>query len=228
MIPYVLTFAEGILTFISPCILPMLPVYFLYLAGTPDDCGTARSQSKNRLLVNSLGFVAGFTLVFISFGAAASALGALFRNNRALLKIVSGTVMILFGLNFAGVLRLPIINSEKRFHVKTGNMRFIGSILFGVIFAFGWSPCLGTFLGSALALAGNSDTVAEGILMLLVFSMGLALPFIISAAIFENVRGLFAWFGRHGRIISVISGVLLITAGAVFVRNGILLIWGGP
>ena len=227
MISYVLTFAEGILTFVSPCILPMLPVYFLYLAGTQDSRAASQSQSKNRLIINSLGFVAGFTLVFVSFGAAAAALGALLQNNRALLQIISGTLMILFGLNFAGILKLPFLNSEKRFHVKTDGMRFLGSVLFGIVFAFGWSPCLGTFLGSALALAGNSDTIAEGILMLLVYSMGLALPFIISAAIFENVKNLFAWFRKHSGIISTISGILLIIVGAVFVRNGILLIWGG-
>ncbi len=222
MIPYVLTFAEGILTFISPCILPMLPVYFLYLAGTPDGHDSTAASAKNRLIVNSLGFVTGFSLVFVSFGAAASAMGTLLQSNRALLQMISGAIMVFFGLNFAGVLKLKFLNSEKRFHIKIDNMRFFGAILFGIVFGFGWSPCLGTFLGSALALAGNSDTVSEGMLMLLVYSVGLAVPFVVSAAIFENVKGLFVWFKKNSRIISIISGILLIVAGVLFLGNGLI------
>jgi cytochrome c-type biogenesis protein len=238
MLPYILTFTEGILTFISPCILPMLPVYFLYLAGTSGSSGSTSVASggsggeygpaKSRLIVNALGFSAGFTLVFVSLGAAAAAvLGTLLQSNRALLQMISGTVMILFGLNFTGVLKIPFLNSEKRFRPKADNMRFLGSVLFGIVFGFGWSPCLGTFLGSALILAGNSGTVAEGILMLLIYSAGLALPFVISSVVFENVKGLFAWFRKNSRIISIISGVLLAAVGVIFFRNGLIIALGG-
>ncbi|NLK86764.1 MAG: cytochrome c biogenesis protein CcdA [Clostridiaceae bacterium] len=236
MLPYVLTFAEGILTFISPCILPMLPVYFMYLAGTPDmeDSRAARaspaaaaptdghvSRRPSLLIINSLGFVAGFTLVFVILGALAATLGGFFENNRDLLQKISGVVMVLFGLNFTGILNIGFLNREKRFQIKTGNLKFTGSLLFGIVFGFGWSPCLGTFLGSALVLAGNSDTVVQGILLLLIYSLGLAIPFVVSAAIFDSVKGLFTWLKKNSRIISIISGILLIAAG-ILVFTGYL------
>lgn len=224
MISYVLTFAEGILTFISPCILSMLPVYMLYLAGARTGADNAPPSRKNRLIVNSLGFAAGFTIVFVTLGAAAAIMGTLLQRNRPVLLMVSGAFMVLFGLNFTGVLRIGFLNAEKRFSPKVDNLRFWSSVLFGIVFGFGWSPCLGTFLGSALALAGNSKTVAEGMLLLLVYSAGLAIPFIISAAIFENVRGLFSWFNRNSRIIRIISGILLIAAGVWFFKDGLVLI----
>ena len=222
---YALTFAEGILTFISPCILPMLPIYLLYLAGTPaPGSGTPDQSGKNRLIVNSLGFVTGFTIVFVALGAVAAAAGVLMQKNRALLMMISGFLMIIFGLNFAGVFRIGFLNTERRFQPKVDNLKFFSSVLFGIIFGFGWSPCLGTFLGSALALAGNSETIPEGMLLLLVYSAGLAIPFIVSAAIFENVRTLFAWFSRNSRIISIISGILLMAAGIWFFVDGLKLI----
>ncbi len=221
MITYLLTFAEGILTFISPCILPMLPVYFMYLAGTPDSSDATSGQSgKTRLIINALGFTTGFTIVFIIMGAAAASLGGFFTSNRDLVQKISGTIMVLFGLNFTGILKLGFLNSEKRFHINVSKLRFMGSILFGIVFGFGWSPCLGTFLGSALMLAGNSETTRDGMLMLLIYSLGLAIPFVVSAAIFENVKGLFVWLKKNSRIISIISGILLIAAGIlVFTDN---------
>lgn len=221
MIQYILTFLEGILTFISPCILPMLPVYFMYLAGTPGSSDDTSGQSgKSRLIINSLGFTAGFTIVFIIMGAAAAALGSFFTSNRDLVQKISGTIMILFGLNFIGILKIGFLNNEKRFHMNVSKLKFLGSILFGVVFGFGWSPCLGTFLGSALILAGNSETATEGIVLLFIYSLGLAIPFVVSAAIFENVKSIFVWLKKNSRIISVISGILLIAAGIlVFTDN---------
>jgi cytochrome c-type biogenesis protein len=227
MLPYILTFAEGILTFISPCILPMLPVYFMYLAGTnaplpetPVPADKPIIRKPPLLIINSLGFVSGFTIVFVILGAAAAALGGFFETNRDLLQKISGAVMILFGLNFTGILKIGFLNSEKRFHIHIGNLRFTGSVLFGAVFGFGWSPCLGTFLGSALVMAGNSETVAQGILLLLVYSLGLAIPFVVSAAIFDSVKGLFSWLKKNSRIVSIISGILLIMAGIlVFTGN---------
>lgn len=203
----------------------MLPIYLLYLAGTPaPGSGTPDQSGKNRLIVNSLGFVTGFSIVFVALGAVAAAAGVLMQRNRALLMMISGSLMIIFGLNFAGVFRIGFLNTERRFRPKVDNLKFFSSVLFGIIFGFGWSPCLGTFLGSALALAGNSETIPEGMLLLLVYSAGLAIPFIVSAAIFENVRTLFAWFSRNSRIISIISGILLMAAGIWFFVDGLKLI----
>lgn len=222
------------MTFISPCILPMLPVYFMYLAGSPDQDSSENNPGSpatvpadksgirrpSMLIVNSLGFVVGFTIVFVILGALAATLGGFFESNRNLLQKISGTVMILFGLNFTGILKIAFLNTERRFNMNTGNLKFAGSVLFGAVFGFGWSPCLGTFLGSALVLAGNSETIAQGVLLLLVYSLGLAIPFVVSAVIFDNVKGIFTWIKKNSRIISIISGILLIAAGIlVFTGN---------
>jgi len=213
LISYLLTFTEGILTFISPCILPMLPIYFIYLAGSSDEQDISPSSDKSRLLMNSIGFVTGFTVAFVLLGAAAAALGQFLENNRAIFQKIGGVIIILFGLHYLGVFRIGFLNSEKRFRMKTNSLKFAGSVLFGLVFGFGWSPCLGVFLGSAMILAGNSGTVAEGMLLLLVYSIGLAIPFIISAMVFEKARGVFGWLKRNSKIIGIISGVLLIAAG---------------
>jgi cytochrome c-type biogenesis protein len=231
---YILTFTEGILTFISPCILPMLPIYFLYLAGTAvspalGQSGQAgstglpgsSSAGKNRVLINAIGFVAGFTVVFVVLGAAATALGHFLDSNRLLVQRISGLIMVIFGLNFTGLFKLGFLNMEKRLSYRTENLKFLSSMVFGMVFSFGWTPCLGAFLGSALLLAGNSETMFEGISLLLVYSVGLGIPFIISSVILEQLKGAFVWLQKHGRIIGIISGILLIAAG-LLVFFGIL------
>ena len=208
-----MTFIEGILTFISPCILPMLPIYFIYLAGESETDGTLVSSNKNRLLINSVGFVIGFTLVFIALGATVTSLGHFLTNHRNLLEKISGIVMVVFGLNFIGILKIGFLNKEKRIDFKFKRLRFLTSIVFGMVFGLGWTPCLGAFLGSALALASNSETILQGMLLLLLYSIGLGIPFIISAILFEKVKGAFKQIQKHSRIISIVSGVLLIVAG---------------
>jgi len=203
---FVLTFFEGILTFISPCILPMLPIYFIYLAGTS-------GGGKNTLLLNSIGFVVGFTIVFVLLGATASTIGQFLAIHKEVIRKISGIIMIVFGLNFAGIIKLNFLNFEKRMDFKIGNLNFFSSILFGFVFAFGWSPCLGAFLGSAMLFAGNSSTILGGMLLLFVYSAGLAIPFIISAIIFENVKGVFKQIQKYSRLISIVSGLILIIAG---------------
>lgn len=210
---YFLTFTEGILTFISPCILPMLPIYFLYLAGESDKEIKPLTIAKGRLLVNSIGFVIGFTVIFTVLGATATSLGYFLSNHRNLLEKISGLVMILFGLNFIGILKINFLNVEKRINFQFKSLKFISSILFGMVFAFGWSPCLSSFLGSALAIASNSKTVIQGILLLFFFSIGLGIPFIITSIIFEKVKGAFKKIQEHSKTISIVSGALLIVAG---------------
>jgi cytochrome c-type biogenesis protein len=210
-----LTFAEGILTFISPCILPMLPVYFIYLAGASKEESDPGARRKNRIPVNAIGFVAGFTVLFVLLGAAASFMGSFLSEHRILLQRISGLVMVLFGLNFMGVIRLRFLNEEKRPGFNVEKMNFFRSILFGAVFGLGWTPCLGAFLGSALLLAGSSDTVLQGILLLLVYSIGLGIPFLLSSILFDSIKGAFAWINRHGRAIGILSGILLIAAGVL-------------
>lgn len=222
-----MTLIEGILTFISPCILPMLPIYFIYLAGEAEIAGesdtdeTSISSNKNRLLINSIGFVIGFTLVFIALGATVTSLGHFLSNHRILLEKISGLIMIVFGLNFIGILKIGFLNKEKRINFKFSRLRFLSSIVFGMVFGLGWTPCLGAFLGSALALASNSKTILQGMLLLLLYSIGLGIPFILSAVLFEKVKGAFRQIQKHSRIISIVSGVLLIVAG-ILVSTGSL------
>jgi len=206
---FVFTFFEGILTFISPCILPMLPIYFIYLAGAKG------KNNKNTLLVNSIGFVVGFTIVFVLLGATVTAIGNFLAIHKDIIRRISGVVMIVFGLNFAGILKLNFMNIEKRIDYKINNLNFFSSIVFGIVFGFGWSPCLGAFLGSALALASNSNTMFGGMLLLFVYSVGLAIPFVISAIIFENVKVVFKQIQEHSMLISIVSGLLLIIAGVL-------------
>jgi cytochrome c-type biogenesis protein len=190
----------------------MLPIYFLYLAGE-SEMGETSPSNKTRLLLNSIGFVIGFTLVFIALGATVTSLGHFLTHHKSLLEKISGLVMIVFGLNFAGILKIGFLNMEKRVDFKINRLRFLSSIVFGIVFGFGWTPCLGAFLGSALMLAGNSKTIFQGMLLLLLYSIGLGIPFILSSIVFEKLRGAFKQLQKHSRAISIASGILLIAAG---------------
>lgn len=217
---YFLTFIEGILTFISPCILPMLPVYFIYLAGAANDDTLSSPQSRSKLIINSIGFVIGFTIVFTILGATVTLLGQFFVMYKDLLRKISGVIMIIFGLNFIGIFNLRFLNTEKRFDFKFNKLGFTNSILFGIVFGFGWTPCVGAFLGSALALASNANTISQGILLLLVYSIGLGIPFILSSILFDSVRDSLKHIQKYSKKISIISGILLIIAGVlIFTDN---------
>lgn len=210
---YLVTFLEGIITFISPCLLPMLPVYISWFAGQDS------KDNKHKTFLNALGFVAGFTLIFVLLGAFAGTLGKLFRQYQTVVNIVTGTVVILFGLNFMGVYNLPFLNMRKGFRVKQTNPGFFSSLLFGLIFSIGWTPCVGAFLGSALMLAAQSGESIKGILMLLCFSLGLGIPFIASALLIDRLKTAFDWIKKHYRIIHIVSGVLLVIVGILMVTG---------
>lgn len=212
---YVLSFIEGILTFISPCMLPLLPVYLSYLAGMSGEEGAGEASKPGRLFTNSIGFVIGFTVVFVSLGAAATSLGYFLKSHIDIFRKISGVVMIIFGLNFMGVLKLNFLNLERRIEYRFNELRFFNSVIFGGVFGFGWTPCLGAFLGSALLMAGNSDTLVQGITLLLAYSAGLGLPFIIASLVFEKVKNIFRRIQKHSRIISIVSGMVLILAGVL-------------
>jgi len=191
----------------------MLPIYFSYLAGTSGNDKIQNAPGKSNLLANSFAFVLGFTLVFVALGATVTTLGHFLINNRSLLQKISGLIMMVFGLSFMGILNLKFLNMEKRLDFKFEKLRFFSSILFGMVFGFGWTPCLGTFLGSALALASSSKTITQGVLLLLVYSIGLGIPFILTSVLFEKVKGAFKLIQKHSRTISIVSGILLVIAG---------------
>lgn len=204
---YLISFLEGIITFISPCLLPMLPIYVSYFAG-----GGGRNMKKT--LLNAAGFVTGFTIIFMALGALAGTLGSFLKQYQTAVNIVSGIVVIFFGLNFLGVLKLNLFRGGTKTVVKH-NMGFFSSALFGIIFSVGWTPCVGAFLGSALMLASQQGHVAEGILMLFAYSIGLGIPFILSAVLIDYLKSTFDFIKRHYKIINIISGSLLVLIGAL-------------
>lgn len=202
---YLIVFLEGIVTFISPCLLPMLPIYVTYFAG-----GGERSAKKT--LANAVGFVLGFTLLFTAMGALAGTVGRFFSAYRTAVNIVSGCIVILFGLNFLGVLRFELFRGSRR-KMDLHDLGFFSAVLFGIIFSVGWTPCVGAFLGSALALASQQGSILTGVLMLLCYSAGLGVPFLFSAVLIDRLRSAFGWIRSHYNVINLISGILLIVMG---------------
>ena len=202
---YVISFLEGIITFISPCLLPMLPIYISYFAG-----GGERSTGKT--LKGALGFVTGFTVIFVLMGALAGTVGSFLREYQTAVNILSGLIVIFFGLNFLGVFKLNLFRGSSR-SVKTDNMGFFSAMVFGVIFSIGWTPCVGAFLGSALMLASQQGHVAEGMLMLLVYSLGLGIPFVLSAVLIDYLKSAFNWIKKNYQIINLVSGGFLVFVG---------------
>lgn len=210
---YFITFLEGIITFISPCLLPMLPVYISYFAG-----GNERKTAKT--LKNALGFVLGFTVVFIAMGALAGTLGNFLREYQTALNIVTGLIVTFFGLNFLGIFKFRLFKGINT-SISTQNMGFFSSVLFGIVFSVGWTPCVGAFLGSALMLASQQGHVLEGVLMLLIYSLGLGIPFVVSAILIDKLKSAFNFIKSHYNIINIICGLLLVFVG-ILMMTGLL------
>lgn len=210
---YFIAFLEGLITFISPCLLPMLPVYVSYFAG-----GTERSTKKT--LKNSLGFVLGFTIVFVALGALAGSLGSFLQKYRLFMNILTGLIVIFFGLNFLGVFKLNIFKGINK-SVDKNNLGFFSSMLFGMIFSVGWTPCVGAFLGSALALASQQGKVVTGIIMLMAYSLGLGVPFVLSAVLIDKLKSTFNFIKKNYKTINIISGGLLVLIG-LLMMSGLL------
>jgi len=210
---YLLLFLEGVITFISPCLLPVLPIYISYFS--------AGEANKNSALVNSFSFVLGFTIIFVALGAFAGTLGGLVQRYSTILNIATGSIIIILGLNFMGILNIVFLNRTRHIDVKTQNLNFLSSMLFGIVFAIGWTPCVGTFLGSALMIASASGHMVEGILMLLVYSLGLGIPFILSTILINHLKGTFDFIKRNYKIINLGSGILLIVVG-ILMATGLM------
>lgn len=204
---YLISFLEGIVTFISPCLLPMLPIYISYFAGETSD------RPRHKALPNAMAFVAGFTVIFILLGAFAGTLGGLLTSHKTIVNIVTGLIVIIFGLNFTGVFSINFLNRTKRSQMEVKKHSLASSFLFGIVFSIGWTPCVGAFLGSALMMASQQGSVGKGILMLFLYSMGLGIPFMISAVLIERLMGAFGWIKSHYSIITKLSGILLIIVG---------------
>lgn len=207
---YLLTFLEGIASFISPCLLPMVPIYISYFIGEDEN-------NNKKAILNSVGFVLGFTTVFLILSIFASQLGAVLSTNIRYIKIFFGIVIILFGLNYMGLLNIGFLNKSKVKSMDTKNFNFLKAILFGILFSVSWTPCIGTFLSSALLLIAREQDMLKGVILMLLYSIGLGIPFIISAFLIEKLKNVFDFIKKHYDIIKRISGVILIIAGVYMI-----------
>ena len=210
---YLITFLEGIIAFISPCMLPLLPIYISYFAGG--------EENNKKTIKNAIGFVLGFTVVFVLLGAFAGTLGSILVRYSKWINIIAGGIIVIFGLSYMGIIKLSFLTKSSNYEHKQKEPGFLSSVLFGIIFSIGWSPCVGAFLGSALMLAATSQESYKGILMLLSFSMGLGIPFIISALILDKLKGVFNFIKKNYTLINIISGILLILFG-IAMMTGLL------
>lgn len=202
---YLLLFLEGIITFISPCLLPMLPVYLSFFA--------AGESGKRKTVINAMGFVLGFSLVFVILGAFAGTVGHLLQRYATVVNLVTGLIVIVLGLNFLGVLKIVFLNRSSENQADTKDLNFFSAVLFGMAFSVGWTPCVGAFLGSALMMASRQGGTFTGVVMLLVYSLGLGIPFVLSAMLIDELKGTFAFIKKHYRVIHQGSGCLLVLVG---------------
>lgn len=203
---YVFTFLEGIASFISPCLLPMLPIYISYFIGEDD-------KNTSKAVINASGFVLGFTIVFLILSIFASQLGIFISSNIKYIKIVFGIIIILFGLNYMEIFKIKFLNKSKVINANTKNLNFIKAMLFGILFSISWTPCIGTFLSSALLLVAKQQDMIKGILLMIVYSIGLGIPFIISVALIEKLKEMFDFIKKNYNAIKKISGIILIIMG---------------
>ncbi len=187
---YIFTFLEGIASFISPCLLPMIPIYISYFIGEED-------KSSRKKVINAIGFMFGFTLVFILLSIFASSLGSLISSNIKYIKIFFGIIIILLGLNYAELIKIKFLNKSKAMKANTKDLNFIKSIFFGIIFSFSWTPCIGTFLSSALLLIAKEQNILKGVLLMLVYSVGLGIPFIASVILIEKLKSAFNFVKKN-------------------------------
>lgn len=224
---FVGAFVAGVLMFLAPCTLPIVPGYLAFIAGVP---AGQEGSARRRIFINALAFVVGFSAIFILLGTFAAGLGALLGPWRQMLGQAAGAIIILFGLTMLGALNIPFLSGEKR--IRVPKWLTLGyphsSFLIGALFALGWSPCIGPILGTILFLASASVTALQGATLLAVFSLGLAMPFLLCAWGIAQAQGVIARAGALTRVLSVVGGVVLIGLGLLMLTNtmGLLIAWG--
>ena len=226
-VTFLAAFVAGVLSFISPCVLPLIPGYLSFISGTTLDemQGTvghgaavgvvAPPSARRRVIVTSLFFILGFSLVFVALGATASVLGQFLMDRLRVLGKIAGVVLVVFGLHTMGVLRIGWLYSERRLQVDRKPAGPLGALLVGIAFAFGWTPCIGPILAGILAVAGAQDTIGQGVQLLAVYSAGLGIPFLMTALAIDRFFAAFARIRRHYRTIELASGALLIVIGVL-------------
>ena len=218
---YFISFLEGIITFISPCLLPMLPVYISYFAGGSAAVSSEVSSktSARRTVTNALGFILGFTLVFVAMGALAGGLGSLLLKYQTAVNLVTGAIVVCFGFSYLGVLKLHLFRGIRGGAMAGRQLGFFSALTFGVVFSVGWTPCVGAFLGSALMLASQQGQMMTGILMLLAYSAGLGIPFLASALLIDQLKSAFTAVKQHYDIINRVCGGFLVLMGLLMMTG---------
>ena len=227
LLSFPLAFAAGLLSFLSPCVLPLLPAYLSFMTGLTTAELSGEERSTARVVVPALLFVLGFSIVFVGLGASASLLGQFLDQYRAVIEKIAGVVVVAFGVLMLGIIRVPWLYGEVR--ADMGHARVFGrgaALVMGMAFAAGWTPCVGPILGIILALAGASGSATQGALLLLAYSAGLGVPFLLVALLFGRARPLLTWLGRHALAINRVAGVVLIVIG-VLIFSGRLAVLGG-
>lgn len=220
-------FAAGFLSFVSPCVLPLIPGYISFVSGVSVDemrGGAAPTTSRLQVFITSLAFVIGFSLVFIALGASATAIGKFMFAKLPLLSKIAGVILIVFGLHTMGVFRLALLDTEKRVHSQRKPAGPIGAMLVGVAFAFGWTPCIGPILGGILAIAGSRNSVAEGVTLLAVYSLGLGIPFLLTSLAINQFFGAAKKIRKYYHGIELASGALLIVIGVLIITGQLTII----
>ncbi len=238
-----LAFLGGLLSFISPCVLPLIPGYLSYISGlsldemrgTPATGGAAVAvvappHVRRRIILASLAFILGFTIVFVALGATASTIGHYVMSKRAILEKIAGAVIIFFGLHTMGVLRIEWLYQEKRVQTQRKPTGPFGAILVGMAFALGWTPCIGPILSGVLTIAGTRNSVGEGIRLLVAYSLGLGVPFFAAALAINQFFGALAKIRKHYHKIELVSGALLIVIGLLIFTGRFTLLaqWLSP
>lgn len=212
-------FAAGLASFLSPCVLPLVPIFLAQMVG--QSVYQADESNTKRLItfLHALMFVGGFTLAFIALGATASTLGSFLHANQFLLRQVGGIILVIIGLHMAGVLKLPFLYWQKRFEFQPARPSYPASFLIGLIFAIGWTPCVGLILGPILGLAANAATLRQGVLLLLVYSLGLGIPFLLLGLGLDRFSRVLKWFKPHVGKIEMATGVIMIAMGILIYFN---------
>lgn len=221
-------FLAGFLSFLSPCVLPLIPAYFTFITGFSLEELTENhnSEIRKKVIFSTVSFVCGFSLVFILMGASASYLGSLIYNHRQTIRIIGGVLIILMGVHLTGIIRIPGLDVEKRIHIEKKSLHFLGIFIIGMAFGAGWSPCIGPLLGSILIIAGTQETVRQGIALLAIYSAGLALPFIILSVFIHLLLKVIKKASRFSQFVNAAAGILLIIVGLILVTNKLYVLIG--
>ncbi|MGE5817524.1 MAG: cytochrome c biogenesis CcdA family protein [Deltaproteobacteria bacterium] len=213
-------FAAGILSFLSPCVLPLIPSYLSFVSGVSlDEMHSSQARARWRLVLNSVAFITGFSLVFVSLGASASLLGSFFLNYRSSIRLLGGAFIVLVGIYLIGAFKIPALERYLQFNLRDKPAGYLGSVIVGVTFAVAWTPCVGPILGAILAIAGTSADVGRGVVLLGMYAVGLAVPFFLSALAVNSFFQFSRAFRRYMHAFHIASGVLLVVVGILLMTD---------